>query len=83
MMNSAATMAFELPTSFGLTTLSAKVFGVEWKDSPKEKLTVQVTDIDRIHVYYMDVLETGQSEVGQDFASESTSTNDQDLALFS
>lgn len=31
----------------------------------------------------MDVLETGQSEVGQDFASESTSTNDQDLALFS
>lgn len=30
---------------------------------PKQKLTIEITDIDGIHVDYMDVLEASQSEI--------------------
>lgn len=49
--------------------------------SPEEKLAVQVADIDRVHVYYMYVLETGQSEIGQDLAAEPTGADHENLAF--
>ncbi len=49
--------------------------------SPEEELAVQVADIDRVHVYYMDVLEAGQSKIGQDLASKPAGTDHENLAL--
>jgi hypothetical protein len=55
--NSAATVALGCPTSFGLGT------SIENRKTlndygPKEELSVQITDIDRVHVNNMDVFES-------------------------
>lgn len=51
------------------------------RDVPEKKLTIQVTDVDSIHVNYMDVREPQQREVGQDFTPQATCANDEDLGL--
>jgi len=50
---------------------------------PEQELTVEVGNIDGIHVNNMDVLEARQGQVGQNLATESTSSNDKDLDLIS
>ena len=35
----------------------------------EEELSIEVGDIDRVHVNYVDVLETHEREVGQDLAA--------------
>ena len=49
--------------------------------TPKEELTVEVTDVDRVHVYYMNILETRECEIRQDLASQTTRANDKNFAL--
>mmetsp|Transcript_102123 Transcript_102123/g.288409 ORF Transcript_102123/g.288409 Transcript_102123/m.288409 type:complete len:208 (+) Transcript_102123:745-1368(+) len=48
---------------------------------PEQELTVQVRDVNRVHVYDVDVSETRESEVLQHLAAETTSTDHEDLAL--
>ncbi len=44
-------------------------------------MSVQVTNVDGVHVDDMDVLETSQREVCKDFASQAASANDEDFTL--
>ena len=81
MMNFAATFALDSPTSFGLPLHWHHARGRDIFNVPEQELTVKVTDVDRVHVYYMNVLESGQGEVGQDLAPQPTRTNDKDLAF--
>jgi hypothetical protein len=57
MMNSAATMAFGLPTSFCLPHLSARILLLGRDDAPEEKLSIQITDVYGVHVNDMNVSE--------------------------
>ena len=50
---------------------------------PEQELSVQVTNVDRVHVDDMDILEAHERQVRQNFASQSTRANDQNLALLS
>jgi hypothetical protein len=57
--NSAATVAFGCPTSFGLGTSAGEdITALEDIQVPKEKLPVQITDIDCVHINNMDILES-------------------------
>lgn len=44
-------------------------------------MSVQITDVDCVHVDDMDVLETSQGEIGEDLASEASRTDDENFAL--
>jgi len=50
---------------------------------PEQKLAVQVTDINSIHVDYMNIFESSKRQIGQDLTSKTTSADDQDLGLIS
>ncbi len=50
-------------------------------DSPEQELSVQVADVNSVHVYYMNILEAREREVGQYLASQTPGTDDEDLAL--
>jgi hypothetical protein len=50
---------------------------------PEQELAVQVTDINSIHVDYMNIFESSKCQIGQDLTSETTSADDQDLGLIS
>ena len=82
MINSAATVAFGLPTSFGLQIESAryvpiiKLWGV-----PEQELSIEIADIDRVHVNNMDILEPRKREIGENLTAETTGPNNQDFAL--
>lgn len=81
MMNSAATVAFGCPTSFCLHGLSRDTqakgaFGV-----PEQELAIEIADVNCVHVDDMDVLEAEQREVRQDLASQTSSADDENLAL--
>jgi hypothetical protein len=56
--NSAATVAFGCPTSFGLGTSTRNTTSLGNVDIPKKKLSVQIADIDRVHVNNMDIFES-------------------------
>lgn len=49
--------------------------------APKQELSIKITDINRIHVDDMNILESGEREVRQDFAPQAAGANDEDLAL--
>jgi hypothetical protein len=49
--------------------------------APKEKLSIEIADVDRIHVYDMYVLESRKSQIGKDFTPQATRADDEDLAL--
>lgn len=68
-------MAFGLPTSVGLDILAYYIFGAYLLGAPKEELPIEVTDVDGVHVNDMNVLEPGESKIGQNLTSESTCTN--------
>jgi hypothetical protein len=53
------------------------------QDAPKEKLPIEIADIDRIHVYDVYVLETRECQVGEYFTPKPTRADDEDLALVS
>jgi hypothetical protein len=77
MMYSAATLALDLPTSLGLYSTLCQLSCIERTNSaPEQELSVQVTDVDGVHVNNVDVLEPSKSEIGQDLTSETTSAND-------
>ena len=83
-MNSAATVAFGWPTSFGLEIMAEAMPAIDsGEDKPKEKLPVQIANVDSVHVDYMDVLEPGQGQVGQDLTTKTTRTNDKNFGLIS
>lgn len=46
---------------------------------PKEKLPVQVADVDCVHVDDVNVFEAHQRQIGKDLASETSSSNYEDL----
>lgn len=76
MTNSAATVALGCPTSLGLDKISRRNEWLYKCSAPKQKLSIQITDINSVHVNDMNVLETEQREVGENFASQAASTND-------
>lgn len=49
--------------------------------SPKQKLAIQIADVDRVHINDMDVLEARQREVREDLASKAACADDEDLRL--
>lgn len=49
--------------------------------APEEELSVEVADIDRVHVNDVNVLEASQSEVGENLTTKATSADDKDLRL--
>ena len=85
MMNSAATMAFGLPTSLGLWwwKLSRQSLQCNRGDIPEEELAVEITDVNGIHVYDVNILETRQRQVCQDLAAQATSADHKNLAFIS
>jgi hypothetical protein len=48
---------------------------------PKEELSIQIGDINSIHVNHVNVAETAQCEVLQNFATKPTGTDDQHLCF--
>ena len=60
MMNSAATIAFDLPTSFCLPLDRHCANSEQPRDLPEQELAVEVTDINGVHIYYVDILEARQ-----------------------
>lgn len=83
-MNSAATIAFDLPTSLGLrhpTWSQIRHVGYTTENTPEEELSIQVTYINRIHINYMYILEPRQGKVREDLASQATGSDNQDLGL--
>ena len=48
---------------------------------PKEKLSIEIAEVDRIHVYDMYVLESRKCQVGKDFAPQTSCADDENLAL--
>lgn len=68
MMNSAAAFALEFPISLDLGLVSTYQ-STRYEDAPKEELSVQITDVYGVHVNNVNVLESCQGEVGEDFAS--------------
>lgn len=48
---------------------------------PEEKLSIEVTDVNSIHVDYMDVFESGQGKVGEDLTAKTAGANYKDLGL--
>ena len=51
------------------------------RDAPEQELSVQIADVYGVHVDNMDILEPRQSKVREDLTSQTSGTNDQDLAL--
>jgi hypothetical protein len=49
--------------------------------TPKKKLSIQVTNIDGVHVDYMNILEAGESKVCKDFTAQAARSYNEDLAL--
>lgn len=49
--------------------------------TPEQELSIEVTDVNGIHVDNVNVLEPGKGEVRKDFTAKTTCTNDEDLAL--
>ena len=82
-MNSAATVALGWPTSFCLPNHVNQIHKCGEEQLPEQKLSVQVTDINSIHVDYMNIFKSRQRQIGQDLTSETTSADDQDLGLIS
>lgn len=60
MMNSAATVAFGFPTSFCLAQIESR-YDAYYQDTaaPEEELSVQVADVDGVHVNDVNILEPG------------------------
>jgi hypothetical protein len=59
MTNSAATIALLLPTSDSLSSgISDMTRQASRPCSPEQELTIQVGDIDRVHVDHMDIVES-------------------------
>ena len=52
-----------------------------YDNSPEEELSVQITNVDRVHVDDMNVLEPRQGEVGEDLTSQTTCADNKDFAL--
>jgi hypothetical protein len=85
MINSAATIAFDFPTSFGLTRDIRINFFQRTKRliRPEEKLSVKIAYINCIHVNDMDILEAGKGQIGEDLTSKSSCSDYQDSRGFS
>lgn len=52
-----------------------------WSNAPEEELSVEVTDINGIHIDDMYVFEPGEREVSQNLAAKPSCTDDENLAL--
>lgn len=50
---------------------------------PEEKLSVQVTDVDRVHVDDMNVFEPGEGEIRENLAAQPSGPDDKNLAAIS
>jgi len=48
---------------------------------PKQELPIEIADINRVHINHMNIFEPRECQVGQDFASQTTSADHQYLAL--
>lgn len=59
MMKFAATFALDSPTSFCLPPHWRRAHSAYVVNIPEQELAVKITDVDRVHVYYMNVLESG------------------------
>jgi hypothetical protein len=79
--NCAATIAFGCPTSFGLNeSLSSKRDYKVWQTSPEEKLTIEIADINRVHIDYMKISESRQREVRENLAPKAAGANNKHFA---
>ena len=67
------------------TMLASSVHDVQgkWSNIPEEELAVEITDVNSIHVYDMNILETRQRQVRQDLAAQASSTDHKYLACLS
>ena len=88
MIKSAATSALGLPTSECLGTESGSVDQRSRNERsriiqliPEQKLAVEVGNVDGVHVDDMNVAKPRKCQILEQFAAETTSTNDKDLAL--
>jgi hypothetical protein len=46
-------------------------------------LPVEITDVDCIHINYVNVLEAGKRQIGQDLAAQTASADNQNLGVIS
>ena len=67
------------------TMLASSVHDVQgkWSNIPEEELAVEITDVNGIHVYDVNILETRQRQVCQDLAAQATSADHKNLAFIS
>ena len=85
MINSAATIAFDFPTSFGLTR-DIRIDSFQKTKQPiipEEKLSVEIAYINCIHVNDMNILEASKGQISQDLTSKSSCSDYQDSRGFS
>jgi hypothetical protein len=76
MMNSAAIVALGLPTSCGLKTYKSDHPGSAKRNKPEEKLSIQITDVDGVHIDDMNIFKSRQSKIRQNLTTQSSSTDD-------
>jgi hypothetical protein len=55
-------------------TLSSWLHENQEMCSPEQELTIEITDVDGVHIDHMDVFEATQSEIAQYFTPKTTST---------
>ncbi|RUP50504.1 hypothetical protein BC936DRAFT_138840 [Jimgerdemannia flammicorona] len=48
--------------------------------SPEQKLSIEITDVDGVHVDHVDVTEAREGEVLKDLTAKTASSDDEDLA---
>ena len=68
-------MALGCPTSAALD-YEIKLYG---RSSPKEELSIEIGDINSVHINDMNLLETGEREIFEDFTTQAACTYDQNL----
>ena len=61
--------------------MRTNVNAVRWPNTPEQELPIQVADVYRVHVNDVNVLEARQGEVGENLASETPCTDDEDFGL--
>lgn len=52
-----------------------------YRSVPEQELSIEITDINRVHVNYMDILEPRERKISQYFTSKTTGSDDQKLCL--
>lgn len=77
MINSAATVAFGFPTSFGLEqNIINTPDAWNYYCVPEQELSVEITNIYCVHVDDMDIFEASERQIGQNLTTKASSPDD-------